>query len=594
MLETLQNLKRTSMCGKLTIENNGQEVTLTGWVNKRRDHGGLIFIDLRDRTGIIQVVVSPELEKEAFYKAETVRPEYVLAVRGVVGKRPEGTENREIATGEIEVYAREIRVLNYSITPPFYLDGSADVEEGLRLKYRYLDLRRPEMQRIIELRYRTTKAIRDFLDRKGFWEVETPILTRSTPEGARDYLVPSRIHKGEFYALPQSPQLFKQILMVSGIDKYFQIARCFRDEDLRADRQPEFTQIDLEMSFIESEDVLEVMEQLVAYIFREILNVQLHTPFPRLSYAEAMEKYGTDRPDMRFAMELKDISDLVSNSRFKVFSETIRKGGAVKGINVAGCANYTRRELDDLTALATQLGAKGLAWMAVTAEGVRSPIAKFFSGDEINSVINCLEAREGDLLLFVADKKEAACSLLGSIRLEMARRLKLFDPEKLAFTWVVDFPLMEYDPDERRYVALHHPFTAPKEEDISLLDEDPLKVRSRAYDLVLNGTELGGGSIRIHRVDLQKKVFRALGISEEEAEEKFSFLLNALEYGAPPHGGIALGLDRLVMLLSGRNTIRDTIPFPKTQSASCLMTGAPSRVSEEQLKEIHLKVRKEK
>lgn len=594
MLESMRGLQRTDMCGELSRDDCGKKVTLMGWVNKRRDHGGLIFVDLRDCAGIAQVVFNPEIAKEAFQKAEKIRSEYVIAVIGDVGLRPEGTVNPEIPTGEIEVYASELRVLNQSQTPPFYIEENVDVEESVRLRYRYLDLRRPDMQRLLKLRHRTIKLIRDFLDREGFLEVETPILTRSTPEGARDYLVPSRLHRGEFFALPQSPQLFKQILMVSGIDKYFQLARCFRDEDLRADRQPEFTQLDLEMSFVERDRLMELIENLVASIFYETLGVQLKVPFPRLSYQEAINSYGTDRPDLRFEMHLKDVSTLVAGCQFKVFNKVVQTGGCVKGIKVEGCGNYSRKELDELTGLATELGAKGLVWMVVTPEEVRSPVAKFFNEQEMRSILECMGAGEGDLLLFVAGDQENVNHVLANLRLEMGRKLNLLDSGKHVFTWVVDFPLLKYNHDEERYTSVHHPFTAPLEEELPLLEENPLLVRAQAYDLVLNGIELGGGSIRIHRRDVQEKIFELLGMSHEEVEEKFGFLIRAFEYGAPPHGGIALGLDRLIMLLGGRDSIRDVIPFPKTQNASCLMTGAPAEVSALQLREIHFKTEAKK
>ncbi|GEA19057.1 aspartate--tRNA ligase [Moorella sp. E306M] len=588
MLESIAGLHRTHGCGELRATDTGKEVTLMGWVHRRRDHGGLIFIDLRDRSGLVQVVCDPEAGP-AFKKAEEVRNEYVVAVTGNVRPRPEGTANPRLATGTIEVEARELRILNRAKTPPFYIEDNIAVDEALRLRYRYLDLRRPEMQDIMHLRYRTTRAIRDFLDSRGFWEIETPMLTRSTPEGARDFLVPSRLRPGEFFALPQSPQLFKQILMVAGIERYFQIVRCFRDEDLRADRQPEFTQLDMEMSFVQREDVLKLVEELMAHVFRETLGVELTLPLPRLTYQEAMARFGTDKPDLRFGLEITDVSDLVRDCGFKVFADAVARGGVVRGLCVPGGASFSRRELDELTQAAAAYGAKGLAWMAVTAGGVRSPIAKFFTGEELQELVARMGGREGDLLLFVADNEMVAASVLGALRLELGRRLHLYDPEQMAFTWVTDFPLLEYSPEEKRYVAVHHPFTMPMEEDWPLLDTEPLKVRALAYDLVLNGVELGGGSIRIHRRDIQEKMFSLLGFSPEEAREKFGFLLEAFEYGTPPHGGIAFGLDRMIMLMARRDTIRDCIAFPKTQSGTCLMTAAPSTVAPEQLLELHLK-----
>nr|WP_277998904.1 aspartate--tRNA ligase [Moorella sulfitireducens] len=581
-------MHRTHCCGELGTIDTGKEVTLMGWVHRRRDHGGLIFIDLRDRSGLVQVVCDPEAGT-AFKKAEEVRNEYVVAVRGNVRLRPEGTANPRLATGDIEVEARELRILNPAKTPPFYIEDDIAVDEALRLRYRYLDLRRPEMQDIMHLRYRTTRAIRDFLDGRGFWEIETPMLTRSTPEGARDFLVPSRLRPGEFFALPQSPQLFKQILMVAGIERYFQIVRCFRDEDLRADRQPEFTQLDMEMSFIQREDILNLVEELMAYVFRETLGVEIDLPLPRLTYKEAITRYGTDKPDLRFGLEIFDVSDVVGGCGFKVFADAVAKGGVVRGLCVPGGAGFSRRELDELTQQAVTSGAKGLAWMALAAGEIRSPIAKFFTGEGLQELVARAGGREGELLLFVADNETVAASVLGSLRLELGRRLHLYDPEQLAFTWVTDFPLLEYSPEEKRYVAVHHPFTMPMEEDWPLLDIEPLKVRALAYDLVLNGVELGGGSIRIHRRDIQEKMFSLLGFSPEEAQEKFGFLLEAFEYGTPPHGGIAFGLDRMIMLMARRDTIRDCIAFPKTQSGTCLMTAAPSTVAPEQLLELHLK-----
>ncbi|NPV26563.1 MAG: aspartate--tRNA ligase [Firmicutes bacterium] len=588
--ESIQGLKRTHSCGELTSAQVGQKVVLMGWVQRRRDHGGLIFVDLRDRSGLVQVVFSPEVSQSAFAKAEIVRSEYVLAVIGEVRQRPAGTVNPNLATGEIEVYARETRILNKAKTPPFYIEDGIDVDEIIRLRYRYLDLRRPEMQRNLILRHRVTKAMRDFLDQRGFLEIETPMLTKSTPEGARDYLVPSRVHPGEFYALPQSPQIFKQILMVAGMEKYFQIVRCFRDEDLRADRQPEFTQLDIEMSFIDQDEILSLMEQLVAHIFKQALGRELTTPFPRLTYQEAINRFGSDKPDLRFGLELKDVSDLVNNVEFKVFTNALKEGGQVKGINAVGCASFSRKELDDLTSFVGNYGAKGLAWMQITAEGVKSPIAKFFTEEQLQTLIQRLEGKPGDLLLFVADQPGVVADALGHLRLELGNRLNLIDRDEFKFVWIVEFPLLEYDHEEKRWVAMHHPFTSPVDEDIPLMDTDPGKVRAKAYDLALNGIEVGGGSIRIHRRVIQEKMFRLLGLTDDEVQEKFGFMLEAFEYGTPPHGGIAFGLDRLVMLMAGRESIRDVIAFPKTQSATDLMTRAPSPVTPKQVRELHIRL----
>jgi len=583
--------KRSAYCGELRLKDEGKEVILMGWVNKRRDHGGLIFIDLRDRSGIIQVVLSPEVNEEAFHLGEKVRSEYVLAAKGKVSRRPAGTENENLATGEIEVYAEELEILNPSKVPPFYPEDELDIDEALRLKYRYIDLRRPAMYRSLLMRHTTNYAIRRFLNERGFLEIETPLLTKSTPEGARDYLVPSRIHRGSFYALPQSPQLFKQILMVAGMEKYYQIARCFRDEDLRADRQPEFTQLDLEMSFIEEEDILNLTEEMLAFVFKEALGLEISLPFPRLSYEEALSRFGSDKPDLRFGLELKDVSEIVASSSFKVFQDTLLKGGEVRGFNAKGLGSYSRKELDDLTKEAIDYGAKGLAWFQVTKEGeLKSPIVKFFTAEELENLKKAFAAEPNDLLLFVADEKMVAREVLGRLRLLLAQRLGLMDTSVFSFCWVTDWPLFEYDEEEKRYVALHHPFTSPKEEDIDLMDIDPLKVKARAYDVVLNGVEIGGGSIRIHRRELEEKMFKLLNMSKEESEEKFGFLLEAFDYGAPPHGGIALGLDRLLMLMLGLDTIRDVIAFPKTQSAYDPLTGAPAAVTEEQLRELGLKL----
>ncbi len=589
-MDRLAGLKRTHHCNQLGTEDIGKEVVLMGWVLRRRDHGGVIFIDLRDREGITQVVFNPAVNPEVHAKAHALRSEWVLAVHGRVEARPEGMANPNLATGEIEVLVDELRILNTSKTPPFPLDEDIEVSENLRLKYRYLDLRRPAMAANLILRHRVCQAIRSYLNDNGFLEIETPVLTRSTPEGARDYLVPSRVNAGRFYALPQSPQLFKQLLMIAGMDRYYQIVKCFRDEDLRADRQPEFTQIDMELSFVDEEDVMAINEGLIVHLFKEVLGVELATPFPRMTYDEAIARYGTDRPDTRFGLELVDLTDIVKGCEFKVFRAAVDGGGVVKCINAKGCADFSRKDLDDLTAFVAQFGARGMAWVKIKEDGSwQSPIAKFFRDEELAGMAAAAGAEPGDLLLFGADQAGIVHQSLAELRLELGRRLGLLDKERLDFLWVTDFPLLEYDADEKRWVAVHHPFTAPRDEDLDYLESDPGRVRSRAYDLVLNGNEIGGGSIRIHRTDLQHRIFAALGISEEEAAEKFSFLLQALEYGAPPHGGLAFGLDRLLMLMAGRDSIRDVIAFPKTQKATCPLTEAPSTVSRRQLTELHLR-----
>ena len=582
--------KRSHHCGLLTAAEAGQQVTLSGWVAKRRDHGGLIFIDLRDRSGIVQIVIDTETAGDSFKVAEDMRNEFVVSITGCVRLRTEDTINRNIPTGEIEVEASSLEILNSAKTPPFYIQDGVDVDENVRLRYRYLDLRRPEMQKNLILRHKVTKLMRDFLDNRSFIEIETPMLTKSTPEGARDYLVPSRVNPGKFYALPQSPQIFKQLLMVSGMERYFQIARCFRDEDLRADRQPEFTQLDMEMSFVESEDVMEMMEGLISYIFKGALDRDLEVPFKRLTWDEAMDRYGSDKPDLRFDMELVDMSEAVKGSDFKVFNAVLEDAGQVKAINVKGYGNIARRELDGLVEFVSIYGAKGLAWVMVNEDGsIKSPIAKFFSDEQMKAILSTGAAVPGDLLLFVADKKAVVAQALGALRLEMAKRLGLIDEDKLAFAWVVDFPMFEYDEEDKRFVAMHHPFTSPRDEDLQYLESDPGRVYAKAYDMVLNGTEIGGGSIRIHRRDVQKEVFAAIGLTDEQAREKFGFLMDAFEFGAPPHGGLAFGLDGLIMIMAKRPSIRDVIAFPKTQSASCLMTQAPNDVEEKQLRELHIR-----
>ncbi|MEE6449707.1 aspartate--tRNA ligase [Gottfriedia acidiceleris] len=582
--------QRTHLCGELRESHIGQIVTLKGWVQKRRDLGGLIFIDLRDRSGLVQIVFNPETSGEALALAETVRNEFILHVHGKVVSRGEGTANTNLETGAIEVSVEKIEIINKAKNPPFAIENKTEVAEDLRLKYRYLDLRRPVMYDTFKLRSKITKSIRDFLDGEDFLEVETPILTKSTPEGARDYLVPSRVHPGEFYALPQSPQIFKQLLMVSGFERYFQIARCFRDEDLRADRQPEFTQIDIETSFLSQEEIMEMSERMMVKMMKETKGVELVTPLPRMSYDEAMNRYGSDKPDTRFGLELIDVSSFAKESGFKVFTSAVENGGQVKCLNVKGqAANYSRKDIDGLQEYAGRYGAKGLAWLKLEEDGFKGPIAKFFSEEEFATLKLAVEAEAGDLILFVASDASVVANSLGALRLKLGKDLDLIDQSKFNFLWVTDWPLLEYDADLNRYFAAHHPFTSPVREDIDKLDTDPGSVKAQAYDLVLNGYELGGGSVRIYERDIQEKMFKCLGFSEEEAQAQFGFLMEAFEYGTPPHGGIALGLDRIVMLLAGRSNLRDTIAFPKTASASCLLTNAPSPVSSAQLEELALK-----
>ncbi|MGD9022286.1 MAG: aspartate--tRNA ligase [Deltaproteobacteria bacterium] len=591
MFESLGDMKRTHHCCELTAKDVGQEVVLMGWVQRRRDHGGVIFVDLRDREGITQVVFNPEVDEEVHRKAHSIRNEFVLAARGTVVPRPEGMINPKLKTGEVDVMASELRILNPSNTPPFVLEDSTQVAESLSLKYRYLDMRRPALQKNLIHRHAAAAAIRSYLNKLGFVDIETPFLTRSTPEGARDYLVPSRVNPGQFYALPQSPQIFKQLLMIAGFDKYYQIVRCFRDEDLRADRQPEFTQIDVEMSFVNEDDVMALTEGMLAAVFHEVLGEKIQRPFKRLTYQEATGRFGLDKPDLRFPLELKDVSDIVGTSQFNAFSDVVRSGGLVKALNAKGCIDFSRKEIDELGAFVAIYKAKGLAWIKVRPDAWQSPIAKFFSDSERESLRQRLDMAPGDLVFFIADQPKVANEALGYLRNHLAAKLGLVDENQFDFVWVTHFPLVEYDDQEKRYVAVHHPFTAPLDEHVDLLTQDPLAVRSRAYDLVLNGAEIGGGSIRNHQRIIQEKVFAALDIDRSTYENKFGFLLEALDFGAPPHGGIALGFDRLVMLMTRQTSIRDVIAFPKTQKAACLLTEAPCEASVTQLEELSLRVR---
>jgi aspartyl-tRNA synthetase len=590
-IDLLGDLKRTDYCGDLRPTDVNREITLLGWIQRRRDLGGLIFVELRDRQGIVQVVFNPEVSPEAHEKAQSLRSEFVVGVTGKVVTRPEGTTNPKLGTGEIEIVAKDLKILNTSKTPPFLIEDDEEVEEGVRLKYRYLDLRRPRLRRNLVLRHRVAKEVRNYFDRLGFLEIETPMLTKSTPEGARDYLVPSRLNPGHFYALPQSPQLFKQILMVAGYDRYFQIVRCFRDEDLRSDRQPEFTQIDVEMSFVTVEDIQRTMEGLMAHIFKEIVGVTLELPFPALTYEEAMNRFGVDKPDIRFEMELKDVTKELEGSSFKVFKEALEKGGIIKALNVKGGGAFSRKEIDDLTHFVYAYGAKGLISAKVGQDGWQSPIQKFITDEERRGIEKKMEAAGTDLLLFIADQPKIVNQALANLRLHVGHKLGLIHEEEYRFVWILDFPLLEYDETEGRFVAVHHPFTAPKDEDIPKLRDHPEWVRAKAYDLVLNGSEIGGGSIRNHLREVQSLVFEKLGMGEEEAKERFGFLLEALQYGTPPHGGIAFGFDRLNMILSHSESIRDVIAFPKTQKATCLMSDAPSRVDSKQLDELWIKIK---
>jgi aspartyl-tRNA synthetase len=590
--DKLGDMRKTHTCCELRADDVGTEVVLMGWVQRRRDHGGVIFVDLRDREGMTQVVFNPEVSPDVHKKAHAIRSEYVIGIRGNVEKRLEGMTNPKLKTGEIEVFATELKILNAAETPPFIIEDNLDVSENIRLKFRHIDLRRPLLQKNIIQRHQAAACIRQYLNTLGFIDIETPVLTRSTPEGARDYLVPSRVNPGLFYALPQSPQIFKQLLMMSGFDRYYQIVKCFRDEDLRADRQPEFTQIDMEMSFVGENDVMEITENMMATLFKDALDVDLNTPFERLSYDDAVGRFGLDKPDIRFALELVDISDIVQDAGFKVFSDVVKKGGIVKALNAKGCMDFTRKEIDDLADFVSIYRAKGLAWIKVREDSWQSPIAKFFTDNEKQTLAERIDMQPGDLVFFVADQPKITNEALGHLRNLLGKKLGMVDEDTFRFVWITRFPLLEYDENEKRNQALHHPFTAPLDEDDDLLEKDPLSVRSKAYDLVLNGSEIGGGSIRIHERKLQERVFSALGMDRETYEEKFGFLLSALDSGAPPHGGIAIGFDRLVMILCAQPSIRDVIAFPKTQKASCLLTNAPAQAVKAQLDELSLRIKK--
>lgn len=594
MAESIKGLKRDIMCGQLRETDVNKTVTVMGWVQRRRNLGGLIFVDLRDRTGIVQVVFGEEINKEAFEKANPLRSEYVIAVTGKVVLRE--SPNHQIPTGLIEIKAENLRILSESETPPIYIMENLDASEAIRLKYRYLDLRRPDMQKRIMTRHKVAKVVRDFMDENGFLEIETPMLIKSTPEGARDYLVPSRNFPGKFYALPQSPQIYKQLLMISGYDRYFQIVRCFRDEDLRANRQPEFTQIDIEMSFVDIDDVIELNERLIQKIFKEIKGIDVKIPFMRMPYKEAIEKYGSDKPDLRFGMEIVDIKDIVKNSTFKVFSDAAAQGGEIRGINAKGCADFGRKEIDRLTEYVKTYGAKGIAWIAIKENEVKSSFAKFITEDELKAIIDKMDGKVGDLLLIIADKPKTAFASLGALRLELGRKLNLIgsDNKEYKFLWVTEFPLVEFDEEEGRYVAVHHPFTAPMDEDIEYLETDIARVRAKAYDIVLNGEEIGGGSIRIHDTKLQERMFNAIGLDIEKAWAKFGYLLEAFKYGPPPHGGLAYGFDRLIMFLTETDNIKDVIAFPKNQNAADPMSNSPSEVDEKQLEELGISITNKK
>ncbi|AEI15114.1 aspartyl-tRNA synthetase [Flexistipes sinusarabici DSM 4947] len=590
MLSHLGSWRRTHSCGELRAGNIGEEVVVMGWVQRRRDHGGVIFIDLRDRDGVTQIVLNPEFDKEVHELGDNVRNEFVIAAKGKVEHRPEGTVNSSLPTGEVEVYVNELKILNKSETPPFVIENHSNANEDIRLKYRYLDLRRPALQQNIILRHQLIRVIREFLYEKDFLDIETPFLTKSTPEGARDYLVPSRVNPGRFYALPQSPQMFKQLLMISGFDRYFQIVKCFRDEDLRADRQPEFTQLDMELSFIDRADLMKLIEELFVKIFKDIMDVDVKKPFEIMSYDEAMEKFGHDAPDTRFGLHLKTINDLVKDCGFKVFADSVKNGGVVKAINAKNATNFSRKDIDDLTDFAVSLGAKGLAYIRVNEDGLQSPIVKFLGEELADQIVSEMGGEAGDIIFFGAGKTGIVNLYMSKVRLKLGRMLNLIDKNKYNFVWITDFPLLEWDEDEKRYAAVHHPFTAPVDEDIKYFDTDPSQIRAKAYDLVLNGSEIGGGSIRIHRSDVQEKMFDALGMTREESRRKFGFFMDALKYGTPPHGGIAFGVDRIATILTGSESIRDVIAFPKTQRATCMMSDAPSIVDEKQLKELSLKL----